>query len=298
MADDDARKLFVAGLSDAVTEEVLRGLFSATGATSIEVNVPRDRATGRPRGFAFVTLGTAEEAAKARNELDGSLQGGRSIAVRPFRSDGPGPREHSGGDTHSHSGGHSGGHSGAGSEERTLYVRNLPYESTREEVAELFKSAGVGDIERVHLPVGPDGRGKGFGFVTLRSAAAAQAALPSLQNLSLRGRAVVANIARAREDRDRSLPPPSRDMNSTFPRGGGDPYARPDAVPQRGGEGRRDPRRFEVRPGGDEESAARNSNKKGKRRGSSTGSERDRRRRDEGLRSPRGRASIDDWDDD
>jgi RNA recognition motif-containing protein len=294
MADDDARKLFVAGLSDSVTEEVLRELFLSTGATSAEVNVPRDRATGRPRGFAFVTLGSSEEAAKARSALDGTFQGGRSIAVRPFRADGPGGREDrgGGGGGGGGEGGHSHGHSHS-NEERTLYVRNLPYECTREEVAELFKSCGVSDIDRVHLPVGPDGRAKGFGFVTLRNAAAAQAALPQLQNASLRGRGIVVNIARAREDRDRdrSMAPPSmREM--------------PPAPPvSRGGDGRRDPRRFEAGArdgaGGEEETGDRSAakGKKAKKRGGGS-NDRDRRRRDEGLRSPRGRAELGDWDDD
>lgn len=311
MADDDARKLFVAGLSDSIDEGVLRDLFTGIGATSVEVNIPRDRATGRPRGFAFVTLGTADEASKARTELDGSLQAGRSIAVRAFRSEGRpeggregGPREERGGDGHGHGGGGGHGHGGGGghgNEERTLYVRNLPYESTREEVAELFKSMGVNDIDRVHLPVGPDGRGKGFGFVTLRNATAAQAAIPMLHNASLRGRTIVANIARAREDRerDRAMMPSGGPMpggGMGFPRGD---FARGDAAfPPRGGDGRRDPRRFEGRGGSDsEEGAAANKNKKGKRRGAAT-NERDRRRRDEGLRSPRGRAEIDDWDED
>jgi RNA recognition motif-containing protein len=289
MAGDDARKLFVAGLSDSVTEEVLKGLFAGTGATSVEVNIPRDRMTGRPRGFAFVTLGSAEEAAKARSELDGSLQAGRSMAVRPFTAEGGG------------GGGGGGGREarpardGQGQEERTLYVRNLPYECTREDVAEVFKGAGVTDIDRIHLPVGMDGRGKGFGFVTLRNAAAAQGALPSLQNLSLRGRPIVVNIARAREDRE-------RDRASFGPPGGG-PGGLRDMPPQPpfsrgGGEGRRDGHRFDggARGGdGGGEDDSRNKNRKGNKRG---GGERERHRRDEGMNSPRGRKQITDWDDD
>jgi RNA recognition motif-containing protein len=295
MADDDARKLFVAGLSDSVGDDALRQVFLATGATQVEVNVPRDRATGRPRGFAFVTLGSAEEAANARKVLDGSLQAGRPIAVRPFRADGPGGREDRS----------SGGGDGHSSEEKTLYIRNLPYESTRDEIIELFKSYGVEGVERVHLPVGPDGRGKGFGFVTMSSPSSAQAALPALRNATLRGRPIAANIARAREDRPSSAPsgPPMSRGPSEFPppsRGGGE--WRP--------EGRRDSRRFdnnsdESPPGEDELPAAspggesRNKDKKKKKGGGSgADSPRNRRRQDEGFRSPRGRAQIDDWDDD
>ena len=42
----------------------------------VDVSVPRDRATGRPRGFAFVTLSTEDESRGARDLLDGSMQSG------------------------------------------------------------------------------------------------------------------------------------------------------------------------------------------------------------------------------
>ncbi len=87
--EEDARKLFVAGLPDTVTDEGLRALFQGTGAGIDELSLPRDRATGRPRGFAFVTLSTAADAQRAREQLDGSLMEGRSISVRPFSSDPP-----------------------------------------------------------------------------------------------------------------------------------------------------------------------------------------------------------------
>ena len=86
---EDSRKLFVAGLPDSITEDFLRGLFEATGGNVVEVSLPKDRATGRPRGFGFVTLATSEEAGSARESLDGSFQGGKSISVRPFQAEPP-----------------------------------------------------------------------------------------------------------------------------------------------------------------------------------------------------------------
>src|SRR5580698_5181735 len=86
---EDSRKLFVAGLPDSITEDVLRQLFEATGGSVVEVSLPKDRATGRPRGFGFVTLSTTEEASSARESLDGSFQGGKSISVRPFQAEPP-----------------------------------------------------------------------------------------------------------------------------------------------------------------------------------------------------------------
>ncbi|HLV67137.1 MAG TPA: RNA-binding protein, partial [Polyangiaceae bacterium] len=74
MATEDARKLFVAGLAESVSEEVLRQLFEATGSKVVDVSLPRDRATGRVRGFGFVTLASPDEASRARQALDGSIQ--------------------------------------------------------------------------------------------------------------------------------------------------------------------------------------------------------------------------------
>src|SRR5918912_1686222 len=86
---EDSRKLFVAGLPDSISEDVLKQLFEATGGTVVSVSLPKDRATGRPRGFGFVTLSTPAEAQTARDALDGSMQAGKSISVRPFQAEPP-----------------------------------------------------------------------------------------------------------------------------------------------------------------------------------------------------------------
>jgi RNA recognition motif-containing protein len=70
MVTDDRCKLFVAGLPDSISEAVLRQLFEATGGTVVDVSVPRDRATGRTRGFGFVTMSSEDEARDARQSLD------------------------------------------------------------------------------------------------------------------------------------------------------------------------------------------------------------------------------------
>ena len=54
-------KLFVGNLSFSVTENDLQDLFSKHGPVA-EVNLMLDRMSGRPRGFAFVTMQTPEAA--------------------------------------------------------------------------------------------------------------------------------------------------------------------------------------------------------------------------------------------
>src|ERR1043166_8311659 len=80
-------KLFVGNLSFNVTENDLQDAFAAHG-TVIEANLMMDRATGRPRGFGFVTMSTPEEAQKAIDALNGKELAGRALTVNIAR-----PRE-------------------------------------------------------------------------------------------------------------------------------------------------------------------------------------------------------------
>lgn len=203
MATEDARKLFVAGLPESITEDALREIFEATGGKVTDVSLPRDRATGRVRGFGFVSFSSSEEAAAARDALDGSLQAGRPVSVRPFSSEPPRreggmPRER--GDAPGVGGPGAGGPAGA-QDDRTLYVGNLPYDVTQQEVTALFTDNALAAPVRIHLPVGPDGRLRGFGFVTCASSEAAASSLNTLRNLDVRGRRLMVNIAHPRGER-------------------------------------------------------------------------------------------------
>ncbi|GMV12266.1 MAG: hypothetical protein KJ015_39515 [Myxococcales bacterium] len=188
MSTEDERKLFIAGLPDSMTEDVLRQLFEATGGTVVNVTLPKHRDTGRPRGFGFVTLATSDQAAAARDQLDGSLQAGRSISVRPFQSEPPRPGAR----------GESAGPVSGNTGDRTLYVGNLPYDAAQSDLEAVFNEHGVTPVVRIHLPVGPDGRMRGFGFVTMGSAEAANAAIAALRGVEMKGRALMVNIAHPR----------------------------------------------------------------------------------------------------
>ena len=80
-------KLFVGNLSFNITENDLQDAFAAHG-TVTEANLMMDRATGRPRGFAFVTMSSPEEAQKAIDALHGATMDGRNLTVNEAR-----PRE-------------------------------------------------------------------------------------------------------------------------------------------------------------------------------------------------------------
>src|SRR5512144_2130481 len=80
-------KLFVGNLSFNTTENDLQDAFAAHG-TVTEANLMVDRMSGRPRGFGFVTMSTADEAQKAIDALNGKDLAGRAITVNVAR-----PRE-------------------------------------------------------------------------------------------------------------------------------------------------------------------------------------------------------------
>jgi RNA recognition motif-containing protein len=82
-----SEKLFVGNISYKTTENDLHDAFAAHG-TVVEANLMMDRATGRPRGFGFVTMSTAEEAQKAIEALHGKNIDGRPLTVNVAR-----PRE-------------------------------------------------------------------------------------------------------------------------------------------------------------------------------------------------------------
>jgi RNA recognition motif-containing protein len=87
-------RLYVGNLSFQTTEDGLHQVFEQAGEV-VEAKIVTDRATGRSRGFGFVTMGTAEAAQKAISEFDGAEVDGRTLRVneaedRPDRGGGGG----------------------------------------------------------------------------------------------------------------------------------------------------------------------------------------------------------------
>ena len=80
-------KLYVGNIAFTTTEDQLRDAFSAHGVV-VELTLMMDRETGRPRGFGFVTMGSAEEAQAAIAALNGRSMDGRELTVNLAR-----PRE-------------------------------------------------------------------------------------------------------------------------------------------------------------------------------------------------------------
>lgn len=73
-------RLYVGNLSYDVTSESLNAAFAAIGTVD-DTHIVMDRDSGRPRGFAFVTMKTDAEASDAVSRLDGSILDGRAMRV-------------------------------------------------------------------------------------------------------------------------------------------------------------------------------------------------------------------------
>jgi len=73
-------RLYVGNLSFNADTESVREAFAGIGEVT-DVHVVMDRETGRSRGFAFVTMGTAALAAEAISRMDGAMLDGRALRV-------------------------------------------------------------------------------------------------------------------------------------------------------------------------------------------------------------------------
>ena len=83
---------------------------------------------------------------------------------------------------------------------RKLYVGNLPYSATEQELSDKFSASGT--VESANLITDRDtGRSKGFGFIEMATDAEAQAAIESLNGTDYDGRPMKVNEAKPQEKR-------------------------------------------------------------------------------------------------
>ncbi len=113
-------KMYVGNLSYDATQEDLQSLFEAHGAVT-DVFIVKDRESGRPRGFAFVTMDTKESMQAAIEALNGQEFMGRELAINEARprenrgqGGGGGRGGYGGGGGRGGRGGHGGGHGSRG----------------------------------------------------------------------------------------------------------------------------------------------------------------------------------------
>ena len=98
-----ARKLYVGNLPYETRDQDLSALFGTVGTVD-SINVMRDMATGRARGFAFVEMASDDDAQNAIEKLNNHPLGGRNLTVNEAR-----PKTGGGGGGYGGGGGFDGG---------------------------------------------------------------------------------------------------------------------------------------------------------------------------------------------
>ncbi|MGB1190118.1 MAG: RNA recognition motif domain-containing protein [Pseudomonadales bacterium] len=83
-----------------------------------------------------------------------------------------------------------------------IYVGNLPFKMTQEELSSMFEAFGT-VTDAVIINDRETGRSKGFGFIEMSEDQAAKAAIEALNGKDEGGRALTVNEARPREERSR-----------------------------------------------------------------------------------------------
>jgi len=172
--------LFVGNLSWNVDEDWMRQEFEEFGELS-GVRLMTDRETGRSKGFGYVEFVNAVDAAKAHRakqgaELDGRVMNVDFANARQSTGDRQDNRRKSYGDQ-------------TGEPTETLFLGNLSFDVTQDDVSEAF--APHGTVLGVRLPTDREtGAPKGFGYVTFASVEEATTALEAVQGGYIKSRAV------------------------------------------------------------------------------------------------------------
>ncbi|XP_057732515.1 29 kDa ribonucleoprotein, chloroplastic-like isoform X2 [Arachis stenosperma] len=170
-------KLYFGNLPYSVDSAQLAGLIESYGSAEL-IEVLYDRDTGKSRGFAFVTMSCIEDCNAVIQNLDGKEFLGRTLRVN--FADKPKPKEPLYPET-----------------EHKLFVGNLSWSVTSESLTETFQEYGTVVGARV-LYDGETGRSRGYGFVCYSTKAEMEAALTSLNDVELEGRAMRVSVAQGK----------------------------------------------------------------------------------------------------
>ena len=169
--------LFVGGLPRDVGTDELRDLFKGHGDMTDCIVLTDDG--GVNRGFGFVTYAEKSMAEAAIKALDGHRINGRRIGVRDADDDKKKGRKER-----------------KEPEGLKLYIGNLPFTATQEQLKELV--AAHATVNEVILATGPGGKAKGFGFVFIAEKDKGEAVVAAINNTEVEGRKIKVDIAKAK----------------------------------------------------------------------------------------------------
>jgi nucleolin len=208
-------KLFIRNLSWSVTEDNLYDLFGQVGNV-LSVKIPTRREDGKPRGFAFVEMGSLEEGQRAIDTLNGRFLHDRELVVAQQDENRPGASGASGIGPR--------GNNRSQNKSNKLFIRSLSYAVTEEDLQQLFEQAGT--VLTVKIPTDRDtGASKGFGFVEMASIDEAETAIETLNQSDLKNKAIIIDYQDLNRSNTHLKPRSNRD---SYGRSQNNHYERPD----------------------------------------------------------------------
>jgi len=184
-ADEVKNTVYVGNLPFSATKEQITNLFTENGVPVLNLAMPTnpamlDEVTGEPKskGFAFVDVESEEMIVKAVEALNQINLDGRTMRVNKLL-----PKEEVAAQKKTRD------KNFTPDGKKKLYVGNLPFESSEEDIQKVF--AEYGDISDLYLPM-RDGRPRGFCFVTMNDDGADKA-MAALDGTDFQGRNLVVN---------------------------------------------------------------------------------------------------------
>ncbi|KAM4079270.1 hypothetical protein ACB094_09G105500 [Castanea mollissima] len=203
---NEERRLYVGNLPYSMTSAQLAEIFEQAGHV-VSVEVVYDRVTDRSRGFAFVSMGSVEEAKEAIRMFDGSQVGGRIVKVNFPEVPKGGEREVMGpkvwGSNRSYI-----------DSPHKIYAGNLGWGLTSQGLRDAFADQR-GLLSAKVIYQRDTGRSRGFGFVSFETAEDAESALGSMNGVEVEGRPLRLNMA-AQRAQSASPPVVERDVENNL----------------------------------------------------------------------------------
>ncbi|KAL6988131.1 hypothetical protein U1Q18_013878 [Sarracenia purpurea var. burkii] len=185
----ESGRLYVGNLPYAMTSSELSEIFGEAGRV-IYVEIVYDRVTDRSRGFAFVTMGSVEEAKEAIRMFDGSQVGGRTVKVNFPEVPRGGEREVMGPKIRS-------SYQAFIDSPHKIYAGNLSWALNSQGLREAFADQ-PGLLSAKVIYDRDSRRSRGFGFVTFSSAREVESALNAMNEVEVEGRPLRLNLAEER----------------------------------------------------------------------------------------------------
>ncbi|QPG75899.1 hypothetical protein FOA43_003285 [Brettanomyces nanus] len=182
--DSEPATVFVGRLSWNVEDDALKEFFETKCEGVVSARVLTDRSTGRSKGFGYVDFDDKEHAEKAIQDLQGSEIDGRAVNLDMATSR---PRNGSSNDRANDRAKRYGDAPSEPSD--TLFVGNLSFEATYDDVRGAFEA--VGSVVGIRIPTHPGTEDpRGFAYVQFGSAEEAKGAMEKLNGENINGRAI------------------------------------------------------------------------------------------------------------